>query len=274
MSKTQAIVTKQSGPLAEMPKRLQNREPSSHREGFENTEQSDIKLPRLSLCQDTSDEGKERDGKYIKGLKPGQFFNTLTKEIYGTELHILPVYLFKTRVMYNSKVMGSGVRCKSSDFLHGEGDPGIECKMCKFSTWGDEWKDKDNPKGKPPCSESWNFPVLIVRNGSVDPSDFCISPFKSIGIDTAARTLITLGTMRKGNPSIYDCTYRLFSRLDKRDSGDSFQPIIENPSEISGWASDEMAEIGKACHDMIKEVQLSGRLHDPDSAKESNAEEV
>lgn len=240
----QVLVTRHE---EELPARLQGRTNETVREGFENVDnRTDFRFPRLKLCQDTSDEGKEHKADaYIAGLKPGMFFNSLTKEIYGAEVFFIPVHLYKTRVMYNSKVMGSGVRCRSTNYLTGEGDPGGNCLICKFKDWSDEWKKEDNPKGAPPCGETWNTPMLLIRNGKVDLSDFCIFGFTSLGIDRGGKQMVTIARMRKGRPSMYDCVFRLYAKFEERDSGDSFQPHVENPTEISIWASDEMTEVAK-----------------------------
>lgn len=259
----------------ELPARLQGRTGEVVREGFENVDKrTDIKFPRLMLCQSTSDEGKEHKDAYIEGLKDGMFFNNMTKEVYGTEVFFIPVHIYKTRVMYNSKVMGSGVRCRSTNFTDGVGDPGGNCLTCKFQAWGEEWKSEDNPKGAPPCGQAWNVPMLLVRNSEVDPSDFCIMSFKSLGIDRGAKQLITLSHIRKGKPSLYDCVFRLYSKLDERDSGDSFQPFVENPTGISPWTTDDQAGIAKFCREGIIEAVKDVRfVHDETIAQTDDAPE-
>lgn len=54
--------------------------------GTENIEQADIKPPALRIAQSSSPETKrsERD-KYVEGLREGDFFNSLTKVIYGED---------------------------------------------------------------------------------------------------------------------------------------------------------------------------------------------
>jgi hypothetical protein len=52
--------------------------------GTENIGTDDIKPPALKLAQGQSPETKRSEPtKYIEGLREGEFFNTLTKEIYG-----------------------------------------------------------------------------------------------------------------------------------------------------------------------------------------------
>lgn len=254
---------------SELPSRLRNRAPEAQQEGFENVNPNDVIMPRMALCQAASDERKRGNSKYIPGLEDGQFFNTLTKEIYGSKLLVVPVHHYKTRILWKGKTPGSGMRCRSSDFVHGMGDPGGECVdpltgevKCPFAKWLPETeRDDKNPSGHPECNDFWNFPVLVLDKNTktTDMSTMIILSFKSIGIN-AAKTLISLGRFRPGKPSIYDCVYELTSRADTRDAGDSYQPVITNPDVELRWASDEVAEIGKMCHDIVVEAQKAGRL--------------
>jgi hypothetical protein len=52
--------------------------------GKEALDDRDIYPSRLTLAQSTSPQTKKRDEAYLEGLEEGQFFNTITGEIYGT----------------------------------------------------------------------------------------------------------------------------------------------------------------------------------------------
>jgi hypothetical protein len=55
-------------------------------EGHEGISNSDIKPPALKLAQSTSPETKRsKPDRFIEGLREGEFFNSLTKEIYGED---------------------------------------------------------------------------------------------------------------------------------------------------------------------------------------------
>lgn len=57
---------------------------SDRPEGAEDMSPQDARVPRLSLAQSGSPQVDESDPQYIPGLKPGQVFNDLTGEMYGT----------------------------------------------------------------------------------------------------------------------------------------------------------------------------------------------
>jgi len=57
---------------------------SGNREGTEHLTSEDIQMPRLAIAQQMSPELVDDDPKHIPGLKIGEFFNSLTQQIYGT----------------------------------------------------------------------------------------------------------------------------------------------------------------------------------------------
>jgi len=55
-------------------------------QGHENISNKDVKPPSLRLAQSTSPETKRAmPAKYIEGLREGELFNSLTREIYGED---------------------------------------------------------------------------------------------------------------------------------------------------------------------------------------------
>ncbi len=61
---------------------------SDGREGLEGFSKDDVLLPRLALAQAQSPEVIEGDPRFVEGLKPGDLFNSLTKENYGREVYV------------------------------------------------------------------------------------------------------------------------------------------------------------------------------------------
>ena len=51
----------------------------------------DLLIPRLQLAQKMSPELDENDAKYIDGIKAGNFFNSVSREIY-TEIDVIPCH--------------------------------------------------------------------------------------------------------------------------------------------------------------------------------------
>lgn len=56
----------------------------------------DITMPWLRIAAKNTDAANEDSKDYIDGLKPGYFFNTLTKQVYGKTLKLIVLRYFKT----------------------------------------------------------------------------------------------------------------------------------------------------------------------------------
>src|SRR4030042_6635029 len=63
--------------------------------GFEGIEEGDIKIARIGISQGLSQVCI--DGNAIMG----QLFNTITQEIYGDSIEIIPLFMFKTRAQFD-----------------------------------------------------------------------------------------------------------------------------------------------------------------------------
>ena len=72
--------------------------------GFEGLDKNSFAIPFLKLAQKMSPEVEEGSGKFISGLKPGQFFNQATGEIYPTDnLYIVPCSARRTFIHWGGK---------------------------------------------------------------------------------------------------------------------------------------------------------------------------
>lgn len=59
--------------------------------GTENIGKDDIKFPALKLAQATTPEAKRADAAYLEGLREGDLFNNITREIYGEDPVLLVI---------------------------------------------------------------------------------------------------------------------------------------------------------------------------------------
>lgn len=60
--------------------------------GFEDADKDAYAIPFLRILQQNSPQCNEDEESYIEGAKAGMFFNTVTGELYGKELIIIPVH--------------------------------------------------------------------------------------------------------------------------------------------------------------------------------------
>lgn len=76
--------------------------------GMEEIGADDIQLPMLKQVQDISDERDEDDPAYIEGADSGDFFNSVTRELYKGDLEIIPCSTRKAWVAFKPRAMGGG----------------------------------------------------------------------------------------------------------------------------------------------------------------------
>lgn len=60
--------------------------------GYDNLTLKDYALAFLKIAQAQSPELLEGEPAYIPGLKPGMFFNSVNKRVYGNVIHLIPVW--------------------------------------------------------------------------------------------------------------------------------------------------------------------------------------
>jgi len=78
--------------------------------GSENVGSEDLVIPRIEIVQALSPARKKKDPGYIEGAEEGMLFNSLTRELYGTELMIVPVMFKKEYLVWKDRDQGGGFR--------------------------------------------------------------------------------------------------------------------------------------------------------------------
>lgn len=72
--------------------------------GYEGIRASDYAVPFLRVLQPNSPETIEGDPSYVPGAKPGIFLNSLTKELYGPSIELIPIKSDAIWLEYTPKV--------------------------------------------------------------------------------------------------------------------------------------------------------------------------
>jgi len=78
--------------------------------GTENITAEDLIIPRLELVQDLSPCRKKQDPNYIDGIEEGMLYNNVTRQNYGLEALVLPVYYKKEFLLWKTRDSGGGFR--------------------------------------------------------------------------------------------------------------------------------------------------------------------
>ena len=134
-------------------------------EGTQFVTADDLAIPFLKMSQPLSPEIEEDSVEFIKGLKLGMFFNSLTGHIYGKEISLIPLRFQKTWLEWKPK-RGS---------LVNRHEPGsIEVDKTDFSKW-------TVPNGNI-IQETYMFYCLIEEHLEEGP---ILYPLQSTGIKHA-----------------------------------------------------------------------------------------
>lgn len=76
--------------------------------GSENVETQDLIIPRIELVQALSKCLEEGSAEYIEGAKPGMFYNSVTRELYGHQVIVCPVFFKKQHLVWRDRKKGGG----------------------------------------------------------------------------------------------------------------------------------------------------------------------
>lgn len=146
--------------------------------GSEQVGQDDLVIPRLEILQSQSPEVEEDNPEYIKGAKPGQLINSVTKQIYGSEVFIVPVHYSKLWLVWRKRTAGGGflgsfpnpedaeAKCKSE----GGEDKGIEvidtpthlCLLVNREQGSIDEVMLSMPRTKAKVSRQWNSMIRLA----------------------------------------------------------------------------------------------------------------
>lgn len=208
--------------------------------GMENVRPEHLQIPRLQIAQPLSPQMIRSKPEYIEGLMVGQFFNSVTHEVYGEAVSVIPVRYSVSRIRFNNGVLD----CRSRNGVNG-GHYSPTCKTCDFSKWG---TGKDG-KGTD-CKEYINF--LVVEKDSLQPM---VVSFKSSSL-VAGKTWstlilgrkITLSSGQKVPAPAFMTTYKLRTVEKSSGQGVYFVPVVT----AEGPATEDLVAEGANLHKSFK----------------------
>jgi hypothetical protein len=147
--------------------------------GLEQANAKDMLLPRLALCQSNSPQRKRGNEKFIQGLDEGMMFNSLTGDIYGESVNIIPISLNKRAMQFRPMEEGGGIIDRDVPF----DDP-----RCDYDN------TKEGKDAKPIATRMYDWLVYIPET-----AEFAVVSFKGTSEKTGKK-LVTLTSMRPGPP--------------------------------------------------------------------------
>ena len=206
-------------------------------EGLEEIGRAELVLPRLSMCQSMSPQRKKSDPLYIKGLEEGQFFNTVTEQIYGDKaLRVVPLLFGKSRLYFRDFNDGGGLLCQSLNGRDG-GSLSPTCAACPKQAWGEDGE-------KPACTLLYNYPSMLLPTFELIVVSMKVTSLK------AARQWNTL--MRFRNAPAFAGVYELRAVETKNKQGTYFVFNVK-PSR---WVSEPEFAQATRIYESIRDQQV------------------
>jgi len=179
--------------------------------GFEAMDEGDIKIARLGLAQGLSQVCVDGNAKM------GELFNNLTDEVFGDELEIIPLFMFKTRAQFDLErglVMMSRDNIKVTMAIE-EYEQFLDKPVEEVP--GSAWEGKEPPK----FSQVYNFPCILVDRLQQFPLSLSM-------MKTAIKTAKTFLSMaRYSGEDMFARVYNLSSKIEKGTKGTYAVPIIK-----------------------------------------------
>ncbi len=136
--------------LAQIPDYLKHDGPSR---GAEDITRDDMVTPRLAIAQANSPQRKKQDPSFIEGLEESSIFNTVTGQIYGTKLTLVPLFFFKQRMMFDDN---NSILCQSFNGIDGGRLHPSDCATCPHAQFKNDEED-----ARPDCNTLFNYMALL-----------------------------------------------------------------------------------------------------------------
>ena len=210
--------------------------------GFEKMETRDMVLPRLSLCQATTPQRQESHAKYIPDLKEGQLFNSLTSQVYGKSVTVVPLFFFKSRILFKDIDTGGGIICQAPDG-----------KSCQLNHGGPCIKQGWGPNGEPPeCTEFYNYPSLIMPARELIVISLKVTALK------AGREWNAL--MRMRGADMFAGLYDIRSAAARNKAGQTYYTYVITNGNPNPWADKETYQYAEQVFNQVSEGLATGTI--------------
>lgn len=213
--------------------------------GLENARAEDFQIPRLQVAQALSPQLLRSKPEYIPGLMVGQFFNTVTQEVYGDTVQVVPVKFSVSRLRFLNGVLD----CQSKNGVNG-GTRAPVCATCTLKDWG---TGKDGAGTD--CKEYRNWLILDTVNGmpmslSFKSASLVVSKTWSTLLRT--RQLVLPNGEKRPAPA-FMTIYELRTAEKTGPKGTYYVPVVR----VLEPASPELVKYGKDLFDSFKGELIS-----------------
>ena len=220
-------------------------------EGSEEVGADDLTIPRVDLIQGLSKVRKKNDPNHIEGAEEGMFYNVVTRELYGEEVKVVPVYFQKQYLLWRDADLGGGFGGSFPDSHSAE-----EARNQQEAP--EEWEVVDTPT---------HYVLVLREDGSTEEAVVSLAKTKA----KASRFLNSLVRLN-GGPR-FSRVYKLAGVPEQNAKGQDYQSV--QVSNV-GYVSKEVFERAKSLYDTIRSgavrVDQGEDLHDGDGSEVGSEE--
>lgn len=198
-------------------------DPHSHK-GSEDVTAQDITLPRIEVLQALSPQLKKSEPSYIEGSEQGMIFNTISGELYGNEVVIVPILFQRQHIIWQDRKKGGGF-------------------AGAFPTELDAAKEvdaMDNPDDYDIVEHHINFCLILHDNGDIEEAVLSWAKSKI----KVSKSLNALIQMNPGDR--YSRAYRLKSVEASGPKGDYWTYTVQPIGYVTREVFDRAAMIYSA----------------------------
>jgi len=180
-------------------------------QGFEGADKDSYAIPFLRILQSTSPQINEDEPAYIEGAKVGMFFNTITGELFGKELDVIPAHYARDFIEWMPNRGGFVT-------THGS-DPVILDRIVKIDDNNNSILDNDNV-----IQDTRNHYVLLADHLEQGP---IILSLTSTGIKHSKKWMTLMNTLMipnsKKQAPMFAGVWKIESVQNKNDDGTWYQ---------------------------------------------------
>lgn len=215
--------------------------------GFEGADKDSYAIPFLRILQPTSPQIDEEGPAYVQGAKAGMLLNTVTNELFGKEVSIIPVHYARDFVEWKPNRDG---------FVKSHGnDPSILNRIQQIDDNNNSILDNGNI-----IQDTRNHYVLLAERPELGP---IILSLTSTGIRHSKKWMSLMTALRIPNSTkaapMFAGVWKVSTIRNSNDDGTWYQLGDKNTTgiEFEGWVNKEQLDAAMAARELITSGEAS-----------------
>lgn len=214
--------------------------------GFEGADGESFATPFLRILQSNSPQIEEDSDNFIQGGKAGLFFNTVTNELYGKEVNVIPVKFERMFVEWKPNRQG---------FV---GMHSVEEAMA-ISEPGSVFGSRLHAESGNILQDTHTFYLLIAGYEEEGPLVF---PLSSTGIRHSRKWMSMARMLRLPSRKLaplYSSIYQLTTVVNENDQGRWYQIGDKSKTSIEriGWVNEDQFMFVKQAVTMFDQIKAN-----------------